>query len=144
MKLKRRAQRGERLTATQVVRVESPQSTPYVEVKALPVAAIQTTRPTVGTALYECGRVVPVGNLVPSTRVHAYENGGEVGVAPLATSSVPVIVVVLQGQQSGRGRRVAVLDQVPVLLVDIAVGGLQPDRHPHDAVPRVEKIRLID
>jgi len=96
VRLRRRARPGERLTATQVVQgTESNQSTPPVIVQSLPASDIQTTRPMVGTALYECGRVVPVSGLVPSTRVHVYENAGEVGVAPAATSSVPVVTAPL-------------------------------------------------
>jgi hypothetical protein len=92
----RRARRDDRLTATQVVNgVESAHSAPPVIVELLPISAIQTTRPTVGLALYECGRVVPVGNLVPSTQVRAYENGGAVGVAPAATSYIPVVTAPL-------------------------------------------------
>lgn len=71
--------------------VESAPSAPPVTVDALPGPAVETTRPSVDGVLYECGKVVPVGGLVPSTRVHVYEDGGEIGVAPAAPSRLPVV-----------------------------------------------------
>jgi len=92
----RRVGKDERLTATQIVLgKESGQSSPDVIVEALPASAITTTRPVVGKTLYECGRVVPVSNLVPSTRVHVTENAVEVGVEPTATPNHPVVTTPL-------------------------------------------------
>ena len=83
--LKRRVKLGESLTATQTVNgVQSPHSIQPVIVAALDENAVKTTKPDVGKQLFECGIVVPVGNLVPSVRVHVREDGQEIANVPVA------------------------------------------------------------
>ncbi len=58
---------GESITATQTVgSITSRHSITPVIVAALPEGAIRTQKPDVADDLYECGVVVPVGNLVPA------------------------------------------------------------------------------
>jgi hypothetical protein len=91
MKLNRPVKLGESLTATQTVgSMTSPHSIIPVIVSALPEAAVRNTKPDVGDDLYECGIIVPVGNLVPGVRVHVSENGGEIGNEPVAQAWHPV------------------------------------------------------
>ena len=83
--LKRRVKLGESLTATQTVgNFTSPHSIQPVIVSALPENAVKTQKPEVGKQLFECGIVVPVGNLVPSVRVHVREDGQEIANVPVA------------------------------------------------------------
>jgi len=87
IRLSRPLGKGESITATQIVEaVTSPHSLRPVIVSALPDHAVRTTKPRVGRQLYQCGIVVPVGNLVPRVRVHVTENGTEIGSRPTACS----------------------------------------------------------
>lgn len=76
---------GESLTATQEVNGQSslPSSLPVV-VQPLDENRVRNTKPDIVEPLYECGRVVPVANLVLSTRLHIMENGVEIGQAAVA------------------------------------------------------------
>lgn len=90
--LSRRLSVGESITATQTVgSLTSDHSIEPVIVQPLDEGAIKNKKPDVGDDLYECGIVVPVGNLVPSTTLHVTEDGTEVGVAAVAETSKPVI-----------------------------------------------------
>jgi hypothetical protein len=85
MTLKRSVKAGESLTATQEVNGQpSPHSGLPVIVQPLDGNRIRNTKPDIVEPLYECGRVVPVANLVPSTRLHVLENGAEIGQAAVA------------------------------------------------------------
>lgn len=83
--LKRPVKVGESLTATQEVDGQSsfPSSTPVI-VQPLDENRVRNTKPDIIEPLYECGLVVPVANLVPSTRLHIMENGVEIGQAAVA------------------------------------------------------------
>lgn len=103
MNLKRCVKQGESLTATQTVNSEtSHHSLQPAVVSAIPESLVKTTKPEVGRNLFECGIVVPVGNLVPGVRVHVTENMLEIGNEPTANSSHPVITTPLHA-----GRKVA-------------------------------------
>lgn len=83
--LKRRVKVGESLTATQEVNGQTSQhSAVPVIVEPLDQNRIRNTKPDIVEPLYECGRVVPVNNLVPSTRLHIIESGAEIGQEPVA------------------------------------------------------------
>ena len=83
--LNRRVNAGESLTATQEVNGQTSlhSSLPAI-VQPLDQNRIRNTKPDIVEPLYECGRVVPVANLVPSTRLHVLENGAEIGQAAVA------------------------------------------------------------
>lgn len=92
MPLKRALKVGESITATQTVNsIDSAQSPIPVIVQPLDEGLVKTKKPDVGDDLYECGIVVPVGNLVPSVRVHVTEDGNLVGNMPVAKEWHPVI-----------------------------------------------------
>ncbi|HRK95341.1 MAG TPA: transglutaminase-like domain-containing protein [Rhodospirillales bacterium] len=79
---------GESLTATQEVAGQrSAHSLQPVVVEPLDRDRVENTKPIVIAPLYECGRVVPAANLVPSTRLHVTEDGGEIGQAAVAQTS---------------------------------------------------------
>jgi hypothetical protein len=85
MTLKRRVKAGESLTATQEAGGQtSPPSSLPVIVQPLDGNRIRNTKPDVVEPLYQCGRVVPVANLVQSTRLHILEDGVEIGQAAVA------------------------------------------------------------
>lgn len=85
IKLNRPVIRGESLTATQTVNnFTSLHSLQPVVVSRLPEGIVESTKPEVGKQLFECGVVVPVGNLIPGLRVHVTENGQEIGNEPVA------------------------------------------------------------
>jgi hypothetical protein len=108
MILARQVQQGESLTATQSVgALTSPPSAPPVIVSPIPASAVRATKPDVADTLFECGRVVPVGNLVPGVRVRVFENAIEVGVAPVAQTSASVLTQPLHANGSVSARQVA-------------------------------------
>jgi transglutaminase-like putative cysteine protease len=83
--LKRPVKAGESLTATQEVDNQtSPHSLIPVIVQPLDGDRVKNTKPDIVEPLYECGRVVPVANLVPSTRLHVMQDGAEIGLAAVA------------------------------------------------------------
>ena len=83
--LRRSVAAGESLTATQEVSGQgSGHSLQPVIVQPLDGNRIRNTKPDVVEPLFECGRVVPVGNLVPSTRLHVAQDGAEIGQAAVA------------------------------------------------------------
>ncbi|MGF7213707.1 hypothetical protein GGE65_008356 [Skermanella aerolata] len=83
--LRRSVTAGESLTATQEVNGQnSGHSFQPVIVQPLDGNRIRTTKPDVIEPLFGCGRVVPTGNLVPSTRLHIAQDGAEIGQAAIA------------------------------------------------------------
>jgi hypothetical protein len=99
---------GDLLTATQTVMgIDSGPSQPAVPVEPLPESAVRTNRPDVGDRLFECGRVVPVGNLVPGCRVHVYEDAGEIASTPTASDYVSVVTPPLHAGSDVTARQVA-------------------------------------
>jgi hypothetical protein len=92
MTLNRRVKAGESLTATQEAGGQKslPSSLPVI-VQPLDGNRIRNTKPDVVEPLYECGRVVPVANLVQSTRLHVLENGVEIGQAAVAETYHAVV-----------------------------------------------------
>jgi hypothetical protein len=90
--LNRRVKVGESLTATQEVNGQTSllSSLPVI-VQPLDQNRIRNTKPDVVEPLYECGRVVPVANLVPITRLHVLENGAEIGQAAVAQNYHAVV-----------------------------------------------------
>ncbi|TWF80030.1 transglutaminase superfamily protein [Pseudonocardia hierapolitana] len=106
--LRRPVALGERLVATQTVaNVDSGPSSPPVVVGALPEGQIRDRAPRVADGLVECGRVVPVSDLVPGCRVHVEENGIEVGTAVAASDRVPVVTAALHAGGVVTARQVA-------------------------------------
>ncbi|MEO8603295.1 MAG: hypothetical protein ABI629_12030, partial [bacterium] len=92
MTLSRPVKLGESLTATQAVgAITSLHSILPTIVSPLDETAVRNTKPDVGDDLYQCGIVVPVGNLVPGVRVHVSENSGEIGNEPTAKTWHPVV-----------------------------------------------------
>lgn len=80
---------GESITATQKVNtITSNHSVQPVIVGPYPPGGF--SKPVVGVNLYECGVIVPVGQLVPSVKVHVFQEGIEVGSGPVATDWLPV------------------------------------------------------
>jgi hypothetical protein len=85
IKLRRRVKAGESLTATQEVNGQTSMPTVMpVLVEPVDQNRIRNTKPDIVEPLYECGRVVPVNNLVPSTQLHIVENGVDIGQEPVA------------------------------------------------------------
>jgi hypothetical protein len=83
--LRRSVTAGESLTATQEVNGQvSSHSLQPVVAQPFDGNRIRTTKPDVIEPLFECGRIVPVGKLVPSTRLHITEDGIEIGQAAVA------------------------------------------------------------
>lgn len=108
MQLRRAVNQGESLTATQTVDgTTSHHSLQPVVVSPLPESAIKFTKPDVGKQLFECGIVVPVGNLVPSVRVHVTENAHEIGNEPTAQTWHPVLTGRLHANGQVSARQVA-------------------------------------
>jgi hypothetical protein len=106
--LNRCVKEGESLTATQTVNTETSQhSIQPVLVSAIPENLVKTTKPEVGKKLFECGIVVPVGNLVPGTRVHVTENALEIGNEPTANSWHPVVTTPLHASRKVSARQIA-------------------------------------
>ena len=92
MLLSRKVTVGESISATQTVGNQtSVHSIHPVVVSPLDGGAVASKKPDVGDDLYECGIVVPVGNLVPGVRVKAREDGTEVGSGAVATEHHNVI-----------------------------------------------------
>lgn len=100
LRLRRPVKVGEPLTTTQEVGgQESQRLVPPVTVEPLNDSAVRTQQPDVGKVLFECGRIVPVGNLVPGgVRVHVSERDpapagatAEVGNEPAAQAWYPVV-----------------------------------------------------
>ncbi len=92
IQLQRRVNVGESLTATQEVNGQiSQHSVLPVIVEPLDQNRIRNTKPDIIEPLYECGQVVPVANLVPSTRLHIIENGVEIGQASVAQTYHAVV-----------------------------------------------------
>jgi hypothetical protein len=97
MTLKRAVQVGDTLSATQTVDGQTSQHS----VQPAPVTPtlsndVKATKPDVGDDLYECGVIVPVGNLVAGVRVHVLEDDVEVGNTPAAESGAAVITQALK------------------------------------------------
>lgn len=106
--LRRPLARGESITATQTVgAITSVHSYVPVIVAALVEGEVRTRKPDVGDDLYECGIVVPVGNLVPSVRVHVAEDGTEIGSAPVAQTWVPVGTAALHAAHAVTAQQIA-------------------------------------
>ena len=97
--LKRPVKVNESLTATQEVNGQSSgHSIEPVLVLPLDGDKIRNTKPRIIAPLFECGRVVPVDTLVPSTRLHVTEDGAQVGQAAVAQ---PYHAVVTQPLKAG-------------------------------------------
>src|SRR6185436_9210062 len=95
--LNRRVKAGETLFATQEVNGQpSPPSINPVVVQPLDQNRVRTTKPDVVEPIYQCGGVVPVANLVPSTELRVTENGTQVGQAAVAGTYHDVVTVPLQ------------------------------------------------
>lgn len=106
--LSRRLSVGESITATQTVGpMTSGHSIKPAIVQPLLEDAVKTQKPDVGDDLSECGIVVPVGTLVPSTTLHVTEDGSEVGVAPVAETWKPVVTSPLHAGAQVSAREVA-------------------------------------
>ena len=86
IELTRPIESGESITATQTVDgIESGHSLSPVDVTALPEFTDGVPpRPEIASKIYACGRVVPVGGLVPGVRVFVAEDGLPVGSANAA------------------------------------------------------------
>lgn len=73
---------GDKITATQTVNnIVSDHTIIPVVVKKWPDMPDGFNKPDVGDDLYECGVIVPVGNLVPSVKVHILEDNIDIGKA---------------------------------------------------------------
>ncbi|MEV6339768.1 transglutaminase-like domain-containing protein [Nocardia vinacea] len=108
VQLLRRVQVGETLTAQQEVGGQrSAHSMQPATVEPLDGNRIRATKPLVVAPLYECGVVVPVGNLVPSTRVHVTENDAEVGATAVAQNYHPVVTIPLHANSTVKAAAVA-------------------------------------
>ncbi|WP_067820853.1 transglutaminase domain-containing protein [Nocardia inohanensis] len=106
--LRRAVAAGEVLTAQQVVAGQRSQhSLQPVTVEPLDGNRIRTTQPVIAAPVYECGIVVPVGNLVPSTQVHVTENGGQIGAMAAAQPYHPVVTAPLHAGSSVRAAAIA-------------------------------------
>jgi len=106
--LSRALKLGESVTATQTVGSHtSVHSLQPVIVSPYDLAAGGFEKPEVNQDLYACGVIVPVGNLVPSVRVHVLEDGVEVGSQPSATEWTPVWTAPLTAGRSVTALQIA-------------------------------------
>lgn len=107
MQLARPVAVGEVLTATQEAGGQLSAPGPAVTVLPLDADRVRNTVPDVIEPLYECGRVVPVGNLTPSTWVHVDEDGVEIGRAAVAGGYEVVLTVPLRAGSDVSAMQVA-------------------------------------
>lgn len=84
---------GDEITAIQIVNGVSSGPTVHPVIVEDPPSDLTT--PDVGKTLYECGHVVPTGNLTESTTVHVLSNSSEIGQASVARTWQPVITTPL-------------------------------------------------
>ena len=88
---------GEAISATQTVDGATSVRTHHpAVVSPYPTIADGFQKPDVGDNLYDCGRIVPVGHLVESLRVHVMSDGHEVGQSETMGTWKPVCVQPLQ------------------------------------------------
>jgi hypothetical protein len=74
------------------------------------VAASELGKPEVGTDIWSCGIVVPVGKLTPSARVQVSENGQLIGTGNATGDWLPVVTQALVAGRTVRAQQVMCAD----------------------------------
>jgi hypothetical protein len=100
IRLKRPLMLGESITATQTVQNNtSAHSIQPVVVSDYPPVQPELPKPIVGKDIFECGRIVPVGELMQSVIVHVFEEGNEIGTTPTPDTWCPVFTTPLDANK---------------------------------------------
>jgi len=111
--LKRPLKLSESITATQTVgNTTSNHSKDPAIVSAYEPINGQFSKPELGKTLYDCGVVVPTGNLVPGVKIHIAEDGTEIASKPTSTTWDSVVTPPLHKDKLVTAQQIACGDDL--------------------------------
>ncbi|MED4225627.1 hypothetical protein [Neobacillus cucumis] len=111
--LKRPLKLGESITATQTVEnaTSNPSKKPAIVSAYEPVNG-QFSKPELGKTLYDCGVVVPVGNLFPGVKIYIAEDGTEIASKQASTTWDNVVTPALHKDKLVTAQQIACGDDL--------------------------------